>query len=173
MGEGKEEPEGFRKKKKGKGRGGEQDATRQATGLRARSCRSHGNVSLRPCDSSSASQSRPPPRSAPLCSAPPPGCVRPAPLCRAERWHDACAREKKKKESPARRLYKRGSGLFLVSAAGSVAGGRSCGRFRAARGSACARVCVWVCVCEPRTRGRPSCHVTGGMEEVSGWGGTP
>lgn len=52
--------------------------------------------------------------------------------------------EKKKKESPARRLYKRGSGLFLVSAAGSVAGGRSCGRFRAARGSACARVCVCV-----------------------------
>lgn len=159
MGEGKEEPEGFRKKKGGRGGEGSRTPPRRPQGLRARSCRSHGNVSLRPCDSSSASQSRPPPPlPAPLCSAPPPGCVRPAPLCRAERWHDACARGKKKKESPARRLYKRGSGLFLVSAAGSVAGeGRAAAS--ALLGALRVRVCVCGSACVSRGRGAGH-HVT-------------
>lgn len=105
MGEGKEEPEGFRKKK-GKGRGGEQDATPQAT-------RFTGEILPFPWKripppvrlEFGLSVPSPVPLPAPLCSAPPPGCVRPAPLCRAERWHDACARRKKKKKNPPPAAY--------------------------------------------------------------------
>lgn len=97
MGEGKGGSVGFRK---GEGEGREQEAAREATGLWARSPRSHGNVSLRPRFDQPLRSLRPASR-----LFPPSSFVPRRTLTRRMR--------KGKKKIPARRIYKRDSGLFL------------------------------------------------------------
>lgn len=116
---------------------------------------------------------RPPPRSALLRSAsglcPPSSFVPRRTLARRMRQ----GKKKKKNPPPAAYISAAPASSSLVPPGVSPGEGRAAASalLGALRVRAC--VCVWVCVCEPRTRGRPSCHDTGGMEEVSGWGGPP